>query len=59
MFGKELFIRFTVRVIRKPLYICAYVRLCFGVLIVLVPGHCPSFYLLKGEDWSTAQKCKK
>ena len=48
-FGKELFIRFTVRVFREYLSICvcASFLFCFegGMLdsIVLVPHHCLSF----------------
>ena len=47
-FRKELFIRFTVLVFRKPFLVSAFFR--FGVeggvpgLIVLVPDHSLSFY---------------
>ena len=50
LFGKELFIWFTVHVFRKRLLICVYASFAFRVesgmsdLIVLVPDHCPSLY---------------
>ena len=49
-FGKELFIRFTVRVLCERLSVCVCVSFTFvsegGMwdLIVLVPDHCLSFY---------------
>ena len=55
-FGKELFIRFTVRVFRDRLSMCVCV--CFfpfwfwgGMwdLIIFLLDHCLSFYLLKDE----------
>ena len=51
MFGKELFIRLTVRVFRERLSICVCASFPFGFegwmwdLIVLVPDHCLSSYL--------------
>ena len=49
---KELFIRFTVRVFLERLSICMYASFPFGFeggvwdLIVIVPDHCFSFYLV-------------
>ena len=52
LFGKEVFIRFTVCVLRGRLSICECASLPFGLgggmwdLIVLVPDHCLSLCLL-------------
>ena len=56
LFGKELSIRFTVRVFRERLSICVCVSFPFGNedglwdLIVSEPGHCLSIYFVSDRD---------
>ena len=62
MFGKELFIRFTVRVFSERLTICVCASFPFGFgggmwdLIVVVPDHCLSFTFLTHRCINTGNK---
>ena len=65
LFGKELFIRFTLRVFHEHLLMCVCASFPFGFsggkwdVMLLVPDHCGSFYLSQGYLLSQGYRTSK